>query len=87
MAVHPITDLEKVRARGKGLCAKVWDVHVRWLCTVCDIIEFPIVLDKVQITIFLFHEKHWGTRGFGWTDSTISEVLLDESIQFLLFCW
>ena len=28
--------LEKVRVRGKGPCAKVWDVRARWLCTVCD---------------------------------------------------
>ena len=28
--------LEKVRARGKGPCAKVWDVRARWLCTVRD---------------------------------------------------
>ena len=28
--------LEKVCARGKGLCAKVWDVHAWWLCTVRD---------------------------------------------------
>ena len=32
--------LEKVRARGKGPCAKVWDVHARWLCTVRD--TFPL---------------------------------------------
>ena len=28
--------LEKVCARGKGPCAKVWDVRAWWLCTVCD---------------------------------------------------
>ena len=28
--------LKKVRARGKGPCAKVWDVRARWLCTVRD---------------------------------------------------
>ena len=28
--------LGKVRARGKGPCAKVWDVRARWLCTVRD---------------------------------------------------
>ena len=28
--------LKKVHACGKGLCAKVWDIHVQWLCTVCD---------------------------------------------------
>ena len=28
--------LEKVPVRGKGPCAKVWDVRVWWLCTVCD---------------------------------------------------
>ena len=28
--------LKKVRAHGKGPCTKVWDVRVRWLCTVHD---------------------------------------------------
>ena len=46
--------LEKVRARGKGPCAKVWDVRARWLCTVRDS-YWPLLTTFVIIS-----------SGFGW---------------------
>ena len=45
-------------------------------------IQYAIVLDQPERTIFLLNEEHWGcNRGFGKSDPFSMEVLLQKSIQ------
>src|ERR1700722_19434542 len=49
-------------------------------------IEFPVVLDRSEITRFLFDEEEGGgDRLFRRTDSTGFQILFKEFVQFLLF--
>ena len=58
--------LEKVHAHGKGPCAKVWDVHERWLCMVHDTNEKQEASDWVESV-----SCHAWRLGFCMVDGTL----------------
>ena len=55
----------------------VWD---------CPLVEISVVLNRSELAIFLLYEKEpAGIGRVGPTNSTQSEILLDEFLLFLLF--
>jgi len=49
-------------------------------------IQYVIVLDQLEQAIFLFNEEHRGCyEGFGRSDSSGMQVLLQEGVQLSLF--
>ena len=46
--------LKKVRARGKGPCAKVWDIRAQWLCMVRDTADLAQILQQQSLQHFVW---------------------------------
>jgi len=49
----------------------------------CPFIDGSVVLDRVQLPVFLFDEKECSSVGaFGWSDGSSFYMFLDELLEF-----